>query len=230
VRSQILDAVNLRSIDTGTGQQTVEIRRVPTEGTAVKPVAAPAHPAPSARSDVGTVPGQSAEAAAPAALAQLHQAAEANAPSAALPVPPKPAPPVPVSFALVAQPGPVAAGTTFQVPVTVIGASDIASIPLQIQYDPAKLSLVNVDNGDFLGRDGQAVALIHRDDGPGLINVNASRPPGAAGVNGAGVVCVLSFQAKAAGAAMVSITRPGAINSNQQQVAAQGSQVSIQIQ
>ena len=230
VRSQILDAVNLRSIDTGAGQQTVEIRRIPADGAQVKPVAAPAHPAPSARSDVGTVPGQSAEAAAPAALAQLHQAAEATAPATAPPVPPRPAPPGPVSFALVAQPGPVTAGTTFQVPVTVLGASDIASIPLQIQYDPAKLSLVNVDNGDFLGRDGQAVALIHRDDGPGLININASRPPGAAGVSGAGVVCVLSFQAKAAGSALVSITRPGAINSNQQQVAAQGSQVNIQVQ
>jgi general secretion pathway protein D len=101
---------------------------------------------------------------------------------------------------------------------------------LQIQYDPAKLSLVNVDNGDFLGRDGQAVALVHRDDGPGSININASRPPGAAGVSGAGVVCVLSFQAKAAGETVVSITRPGAINSNQQQVPAQGSQVSIQVQ
>jgi general secretion pathway protein D len=38
-----------------------------------------------------------------------------------------------------------------------------------------------VDSGDFLGRDGQAVALVHRDDGPGLININASRPPGAPG-------------------------------------------------
>jgi general secretion pathway protein D len=52
---------------------------------------------------------------------------------------------------------------------------------LQIQYDPAKLSLVNVDSGDFLGRDGQPVALVHRDDGPGLIIIGASRPPGAPG-------------------------------------------------
>ena len=229
VRSQVLDAVNLRSIDTGIGQ-SIDIRRVPGEGAGAKPVTAPAHPVPSARSDVGTVPGQSAEAAAPAALAQLHQAAEANVPAAAPPAAPKPAPAGPVSFALVAQPGPVAAGVTFQVPVTVIGGADIASIPLQIQYDPAKLSLVNVDNGDFLGRDGQAVALVHRDDGPGSININASRPPGTAGMSGAGVVCVLSFQAKAAGETVVSITRPGAINSNQQQVPAQGSQVSIQVQ
>ena len=232
VRSQVLDAVNLRSIDTGTGQQTVEIRRVPGEGPGAKPAPAiaPAHPSANARPDVGTVPGQSAEAAAPAALAQLHQAAEANVPAAAPPATPKPAPAGPVSFALVAQPGPVATGVTFQVPVTVIGGADIASIPLQIQYDPAKLSLVNVDNGDFLGRDGQAVALVHRDDGPGSININASRPPGTPGMSGAGVVCVLSFQAKAAGETVVSITRPGAITSTQQQVPAQGTQVSIQVQ
>ena len=84
-------------------------------------------------------------------------------------------------------------------PVVISGAADIASIPLQIQYDATKLSLVNVGPGDFLSRDGQAVSLAHRDDGPGTITVNASRPPGAPGMNGAGVVCVLTFQAKASG-------------------------------
>ena len=49
--------------------------------------------------------------------------------------------------------------------------------------------------------------------GPALININASRPPGAAGVSGAGVVCVLSFQAKTAGDSVIAITRPGAVNS-----------------
>jgi general secretion pathway protein D len=87
--------------------------------------------------------------------------------------------------------------------------------------------LVNVDIGDFLGRDGKAVALVHRDDGPGSININASRPPGAAGVSGAGVVCVLSFQAKAAGESALSITHPAAMNSAQQPVAATGGRVSI---
>ena len=117
---------------------------------------------------------------------------------------------------------PVAVSSIFQVPVVISGATDIASIPLQIQYDATKLSLVNVDGGDFLSRDGQAVALVHRDDGPGTITINASRPPGAPGVNGAGVVCVLSFQAKAAGDSIIAITRPGAINSKQQPVLAQG--------
>jgi general secretion pathway protein D len=98
---------------------------------------------------------------------------------------------------------------------------------LQIQYDPARLSLVNVDKGDFLGQDGQAVALVHRDDGPGAIVLNASRPPGVAGVSGAGVVCVLSFQAKSAGESAITITRPGAVTSAQKSVQAQGAQVSV---
>ena len=77
-----------------------------------------------------------------------------------------------------------------------------------------------MDQGDFLGRDGKPVTLLHTDDGPGLITVNAARPPGAAGISGAGVVCVLSFQAKAAGEqrhrhhapprALTSTQQPGA--------------------
>jgi general secretion pathway protein D len=100
---------------------------------------------------------------------------------------------------------------------------------LQIQYDPAQLSLVNVTQGDLLGRDGQAVALVHRDDGPGSITINAARPPGVAGINGAGVVCVLSFQAKTAGKSVVSMTRAAAVNSAQQQISVQGAQLNIQV-
>jgi general secretion pathway protein D len=130
---------------------------------------------------------------------------------------------------MLSPPGPVANGGTFQIPVVISGATDIVSTPLQIQYDPAKLSLMNVGPGDFLSRDGQAVALVHRDDGPGTITVNASRPPGAPGVNGAGVVCMLTFQAKASGMTMVVITRPGAMSSEQKPVPAHGAQVSLTV-
>ena len=126
-------------------------------------------------------------------------------------------------------PGPVAAGASFQVPIVVSGAADVASIPLQVRYDADKLSLVNVDAGDFLSRDGQAAALLHRDDGPGNVTINASRPPGTPGVNGAGVVCVLSFQAKAAGDTTIAITRSSAVTSAQQAIQAQGTQISITV-
>jgi general secretion pathway protein D len=128
---------------------------------------------------------------------------------------------------MLSPPGSVASGATFQVPVVISNANDVGSVPLQIQYDPAKLALMNVGAGDFLSRDGQAVALVHRDDGPGTITVNASRPPGAPGVSGAGVVCMLTFQAKASGPTMVVITKPGATSSAQKPLTALGTQLSL---
>jgi general secretion pathway protein D len=231
VRGQSLDQTNLRAIDTGVGA-TIELRRVPSEGPGSNPAPA-VRPAASARSTLGTVPGQSAMAAAPAALAQLRESADANGTTAtAAAASPPPTPPAPpriggVNLSLNAPPGPVSVGATFQVPVVLSGGTDIASVPLQIQYDPARLSLVNVDQGDFMGRDGQAPLLSHRDDGLGLVFINASRPPGAEGVSGGGVVCVLSFQAKAAGESVLDITHPGAVNSARQPLQASGGRVGI---
>jgi general secretion pathway protein D len=236
VRTQELSSVNLRTIDTGTGQ-SIELRHVPADVPTAKPAAnpasAPAAPVRSinpARSSVGVIPSESAMNAAPAALAQMRAAATSDGSTTADSRPTnQPIAPVAksASFSLNPPAGPVAVGTTFQIPVVLMGAKDVVSVPLQLQYDPAKISLVNVDTGDLLGRDGQAVALVHRDDGPGSLTVNASRPPGAVGVNGAGVVCVLSFQAKAAGDSNLVITRPGALNSAQQQVSATGATVNI---
>jgi general secretion pathway protein D len=231
VRSQDLEPVNLRTIDTGAGQ-SIELRHIPSEepGSNPPPVSL-ARP----RSAVGTISSQSATEAAPAAMAELLQAAETNgktaatatAPQAALPA--STSQPARVSFAFAPQPGPVAAGADFKLPVVLNGGTDIALVPLQIEYDAAKLSLLNVDKGDFLGRDGQPVALVHRDDGPGSIKISVSRPPGVAGVSGTGVVCVLTFQAKAAGASVITITRPGAVTSARTQLPVQGAQVSIQV-
>jgi general secretion pathway protein D len=273
VRTQTLDRANLRTIDTGVGT-TVELRHVsapaadsgspasaPTSPAAPANPVAPGRPSADNRPTVGVVPGQSAMAAAPAALAQLSASANANGqqatamaanppttiatspPTIMAAVPPTsniPKPP-PASVPAVSAPAaagsvnlmfsppgsPVAAGSTFQVPVVLTGGKDIASVPMLIEYDSAMLSLVNVTSGDFLSRDNQAVALVHRDDGVGNITINAARPPGVAGVNGAGVVCVLSFQAKAAGESTLSMTRAGALSSTQQQIAIQSSKATI---
>jgi general secretion pathway protein D len=137
--------------------------------------------------------------------------------------------PAGTSFVFNAPPGPVTNGSTFQVPVVINSATDIASVPIQIRYDPAKLSLTNVSAGNLLNRDGQAVALIHRDDGPGNLTVVASRPPGTPGVSGSGSICVLTFQAKAAGTTALTMTRAGAVDSKQQPVSAAPAQTNIVI-
>jgi len=148
---------------------------------------------------------------------------------AAAPLPVQPVAPGQGVKLMMSPPGQVANGATFQVPVVISNATDISSVPLQITYDPAKLELVNVGAGDFLTRDGQAAALVHRDDGPGTITINASRPPGTPGVNGAGVVCMLAFQAKAPGQSAISITKPGAISSTQKPLPAQGSAINVSV-
>jgi general secretion pathway protein D len=126
------------------------------------------------------------------------------------------------------QTAPVAAGSTFQVPVVVLDGKDISSVALQVKYDPAKLSLVNVSPGSYLSRDGQAVSPVHSDDdGTGSVNVVASRPPGAPGVAGTGVAYILSFQAKVAGETVISMTRSATTNGAQQEVQVHGSPVTI---
>jgi general secretion pathway protein D len=241
VREPYLTPTNLRAIDTGAGQ-TVELRHTVADITGLMPplAAQPTRPAP-VPPGIGEVPGSTASAAAPVALAEMRDAASAKPPAApqvgsvAPAVAPNAAQPPPqlagrTAFSLVPSSTSVTTGTTIQVPIVISGAKDIASVPLQVQYDPAILTLVNVGDGDFLGQDGQAVALVHRDDPAGtggMLTINASRPPGAAGVTGAGVICVLNFTAKAPGQTSINITRPGAMTSTQQPVPAQGAQTTI---
>jgi hypothetical protein len=76
----MLDMLNLRTVDTGAGT-TVQLRHISSEAPAANP-----SPAPNSgrsqinppRSTVGTVPGQSAAAAGPAALQQIKKAGDAN--------------------------------------------------------------------------------------------------------------------------------------------------------
>ena len=90
-------------------------------------------------------------------------------------------------------------GATFQVSIVAQNAHDLFAVPLQIQFDPKVLSLVNVDAGDLLGKDGQSVALVHRDEGNGAVTISATRPPGTKGVDGQGSICTLTFKAIGAG-------------------------------
>lgn len=219
VRAEILDPLNLRQVDTGTAN-SIELRRVsnaianPEGGNQAAPVTL-GTPAPAAT-------GETASGAAAAAAATIQQEADQ----------------APVKLELSPDMSQQKIGSTFPLKVNLSGGSDVYSIPMQLQYDQTKLDLINVDLGDsppaggtnFLGKDGQAVALVHRDDGSGNVAVSASRPPGTKGVSGDGTVCVLTFQAKAAGPAAVVITRPVVRNSAQQPIAASGSRAIIQVQ
>jgi len=124
-----------------------------------------------------------------------------------------------------------AKGSTFTVNVMLTGGQNVYSVPVQLNYDPNQLQVINVSNGGFLSQDGQAVALVHRDDpATGTLQVTATRPPGVGGVSGQGSVVTLTFMAKSPGQSALTITRGGARDPAMQPIAMNGAQAAITIQ
>jgi len=122
-------------------------------------------------------------------------------------------------------------GSTFTVSVMMNGTSNVYSVPLQVSYDPKLLQVVNVSNGGLLSQDGQAVALVHRDDDTaGTLQVTATRPPSSGGVSGSGSVVVLTLQAKAPGQSMLVISQGGARDPGMQPIPVAGATASVTVQ
>jgi general secretion pathway protein D len=103
-----------------------------------------------------------------------------------------------------------AVGSTFNVQLLVSNVQDLFSVPMQVNYDPRVLQIAGVSAGDFLSRDGQPVALVHREDAQsGTITLNATRPPSTGGVSGSGVLYTFTFVARSPGEAKLAVSRPG---------------------
>lgn len=171
----------------------------------------------------------SAGGQAPATMPPVNGPSDTGAP-AATQSPATPA--VPQATVLSFSPGTVTttAGQTFMVDVVVSAAQDLFTVPVQIQYDPTMLQVVNVSNGGFLGQGDQAVALAQRDDAAnGMVQVTATRPPNSGGVSGQGSVFTLTFMAKESGSAIVAITRAGLRSVTNQPITVAGTQAAVVI-
>jgi general secretion pathway protein D len=228
VRESVLTRMNTRSISTGTSQ-SIELRRDPAIEQKIEESAPRPKP-------IG--PATTAAGAAAAMVGQFNQ--QPGQPITAPTVPPLPGQAAPQSPAAVPAGQPIsfsvtpassnqAVGSTFQVAVNLANGRDVFSVPLQMQFNPAVLQLVNVDAGTFLGRDGQAVSLAHRDDGNGLVSISSERPPNVAGVSGQGGVCTLTFKAIAAGDSSLTLVKVGARSSTQANLPAVGSQAVVHV-
>jgi general secretion pathway protein D len=210
VRGTMVSEMNQRQIDIGTAN-TIELRHV-NKSTVAPAVQAPTSQVPASQPPANPVPSQ--------------QPANQSANPAA-----NPATPGGTNFLF--DPGQITAtkGNTFVVNLLISGAQNVYSVPVQMNYNPATLQLVNVSNGGFLSQDGQAVALVHREDETtGTLTITATRPPGAGGVSGQGAVVTLTFQAKASGQTPLTITRGGARDPGQQAITVNGAQASVTVQ
>ena len=209
IRGTMVSELNQRALDIGTAN-VVELRRVSHPAT---PAQAPTTPGAPGQPPANQMPGNPAPATPPSGQSP-NQAGNAGA-----------------SFLF--DPGQITAvkGNTFVVNLLISGAQNVYSVPVQMNYDPAKLQLVNVSNGGFLSQDGQAVALVHREDETtGTLQITATRPPGAGGVSGQGTVVTLTFQAKASGQTPLTITRGGARDPGLQAITVNGAQASVTVQ
>jgi len=203
VRAHEYNDMNQSALDVGTAN-AIELRRVSHPSAPVTPAQAPA-PQPQGMT--------------PSATAPPNQASTAAAPSG------------PASFSFDPATITQTAGSTFAVNVLLNGAQNAYSVPLQISYDPKMLQVVNVSNGSFLSHDGQAVALVHRDDDTtGTLQITATRPPGSGGVSGGGTVVTLTLAAKAAGQSTLTIARGGVRDPGMQAAPAAGAAVTVTVQ
>jgi general secretion pathway protein D len=205
VRAHEYSDINQEALDVGTAN-ALQLRSV-SHQSAPAPAQVPAAQ-PSA---------QPQTAPAPAPISQLPKAANV--------------PPGAVAFSFDPGSATPAVGSTFAVNVVLAGAQNAYSVPLQISYDPKMLQVVNVSNGSLLSQDGQAVALVHRDDdSTGTLQITATRPPGAGGISGQGTVVTLTLVAKAPGQSTLTIARGGVRDPGMQSVPAAGAVMTVTIQ
>ncbi|ADW68743.1 cohesin domain-containing protein [Granulicella tundricola] len=235
VRESVLTRLNTAMIDTGTGS-SIELRHMDTSAaeTALSNAAAAQASVPLPQH--AGAPSTAANAAANM-LQQIHQDAQpptpGQMPGAIPPTPAATAAPAgtngPISLTVVPASSNQTVGSTFQAAVNLQNGRDVFSVPLQVQYDPKVLELVNVDAGDFLSKGSQPVSLVHRVEGNGLVTISSTRPPQAAGVDGQGSVCTLTFKAIGAGDSNIALVKVGAKNSAQVNLPAVGSQAVVHV-
>ncbi len=246
VRESVFTADNLKIIDTGTSQD-ISLRRdtTPREkfaGTALGAALGDAginHPPITAANAAEAARQQMAQAAQPVpqsgfsatnsgiatvtgnAPAMIGGPAGTNVPTAAAISP--------VTLSVVPANSTQTVGSTFQVAVMLDHGTNVFSVPMQVQYNPSVLELVNVDAGNFLQQDGKPVALVHRVEGNGLASINATRPPSSNGVSGQGNLCTLTFKALSPGESKVTLVKVGAKDSLQGNLPATGSEATVHV-
>ncbi|MGB8131538.1 MAG: cohesin domain-containing protein [Candidatus Angelobacter sp.] len=230
VRSQELNELNRRAFDVGTGSG-IDLRMAGRQVPASNVTPAAAAPAP--QQPAGGAPATAARqpaATVPQQQAPGQQPQQQNAASQSTPAPQQTLKPGQAGLRLEPGSQQQQVGSSFPMTIVLSQGEDIASVPIQITYDPKLFQFSKVTNGDFLAKDGQNVALVYRDDpATGRLQVTAQRTPGSQGITGDGTVFNLTFTAKAKGTGVIAITVPGARNSKNQPVTALGSQSTVTV-
>jgi general secretion pathway protein D len=124
-------------------------------------------------------------------------------------------------------------GESQTIGIVVENVSDLFSIPLLLQYNPAVISIEEVQHGGmgFLSGGTQEIAIVYqpiKDKGQAIIS--ATRRPNTPGVNGNGTVFGIVVKALAPGSSNLSIVQVNAKDSQQKTIPLVTSEATLQVQ
>jgi general secretion pathway protein D len=190
---------------------------VPAPAPAPPPAGAPVQTIPPPPSTVTTPPPSPTPAQPPAPVATPPaMPVPVQPPATPEPTAPPPtaqtAPPTPARV-LLSAPAEMRVGAgPYTVPVSITGASRLATITVSINYNPAVLRVRNVQEGSFMRQGGTSAAFTQQvDPAAGRIDIAITRPGDQIGAAGTGLLAAVLFEPVAAGGATLTLSGVGAL-------------------
>ncbi len=123
------------------------------------------------------------------------------------------------------------AGQTATIGVVVDNVTDLFSIPLLLQFNPAVISVEEVRHGGFLSGGTQEIAIVQqvfKDKGQAIIS--ATRRPNTPGVSGSGTLIGIVVKGLVPGTSNLSIVQVNAKDSQQKLIPLITSEATLQVQ
>jgi general secretion pathway protein D len=122
-------------------------------------------------------------------------------------------------------------GQTATIGVAVDNVTDLYSVPMLLQYNPAIISVEEVRHGGFLSGGTQEIAIVQRvDKEHGQAIISATRQPNTPGVNGSGTLLGVVVKALAPGVTNLSIVQVNAKDSQQRAIPLVTSEATLKVQ
>jgi general secretion pathway protein D len=122
-------------------------------------------------------------------------------------------------------------GQTATIGVVVENVNDLFSIPLLLQYNPAVISVEEVQHGGFLSGGTQEIAIVQRvDKEHGQAIISSTRQPNTPGISGTGTLIGVVVKGLAPGSSNLSIVQVNAKDSQQKPIPLVTSEATLQVQ
>jgi general secretion pathway protein D len=125
----------------------------------------------------------------------------------------------------------LAPGQTATLNVVIDNVSDLFSVPMMLQYNPAVISVEEVRHGGFLSGGNQDIAIVQRvDKEHGQAVISATRQPNTSGVNGSGTLLGVVVKGLASGTSQLSIVQVNAKDSQMKPIPLVTSEATLHVQ